>query len=237
MQQLACQVQDYSVVGNDIYRVILRTPVGRHVHFHAGQYLEFVLPNGKRTPLSIANAPNKQRQIELHIQNVPGNESTQAMVKQIEEGETIRIELPKGSCYLERIKPDKTFVFIAGGSGFSQIKSMLEFSLVQQHKPNIIFYWAVNTENEWYCLSMLEDWQRSFSHFSFVPVVGNENQGRDDVLLEVLDRDFSDLSNLQIYTCGSPTMVYSIYDHLVAKGLDSNQMFSDVFDYAPRKQA
>ena len=237
MQQLACQVQDYSIVGNNIYRVILRTPVGRHIHFHAGQYLEFVLPSGKRTPLSIANAPNKQRQLELHIQNVEGNESTKAMIEQITAGETIRVEMPKGGCYLERIKPDKTLVFIAGGSGFSQIKSMLEFSLVQQNQPNILFYWAVNQASELYCLSMLNDWQKNFHHFNFVEVVGSEETPRDQKLLETLDNDFSDLSNILVYSCGSPNMVYSILDHLTEKGLESQQMFSDVFDYAPRKQA
>ena len=42
------------------------------MRFLAGQYLEFLLSDGKRRPFSIANAPRADGVLELHVRKVAG---------------------------------------------------------------------------------------------------------------------------------------------------------------------
>jgi len=47
--------------------------------------------------------------------------------------------------------------------------------------------------------------------------------------------DFDNFDNAQIFTSGSPAMVYALLDACEEKGLKEVQIHSDVFAYAPRQ--
>src|SRR5690606_28739370 len=65
--RLACQVTDIEDVGGDVCRVLLRTPAGKPLRYHAGQYLLLERPDGELSAFSIASAPHEERLLELHI--------------------------------------------------------------------------------------------------------------------------------------------------------------------------
>ena len=59
-------------------------------------------------------------------------------------------------------------------------------------------------------------------------------QGRIGLVGEAALKDFNDLSNTNVYVSGSAGMVYATLDSFVDRGMPEENMFSDVFSFAPR---
>ena len=58
--------------------------------------------------------------------------------------------------------------------------------------------------------------------------------GRTGLVGNAVLEDFTDVSNVTVYVSGGPGMVYATLDAFVARGMPPENMFSDVFAYAPR---
>ena len=54
------------------------------------------------------------------------------------------------------------------------------------------------------------------------------------MLCEAVCEDLTALADYDIFLCGSPPMVYATLDALLAAGAVQEQIYSDVFSYAPR---
>jgi hypothetical protein len=54
----------------DVARLTLVPPRGLHWRWLAGQYLDVLLPDGRRRAFSIANAPEESDHVELHIRHI-----------------------------------------------------------------------------------------------------------------------------------------------------------------------
>jgi len=56
----------------DVAILTLQLPANEALAYRAGQYIEFMLKDGKRRAYSIASAPSLGGPIELHIRHLPG---------------------------------------------------------------------------------------------------------------------------------------------------------------------
>lgn len=229
-------------LNRDVYRIRLLLPsINDSMSFLAGQYLDLYLPNGKKASYSIASAPEAGREIELHIRHTPGSEFNDALVQHLLTEPTIELVLGMGDCILPSapIDPSQSLLFAAASTGFSQVKSMVEYLIGSGAANPIYVYWGARVEEDIYLESLAQSWADHHDNIHYVPVVSEpENSdgwlGRTGLLPAAIDEDFSDFSSLQVYGCGSPGMVYALLDALEAKGFDQSQMRSDVFAYAPR---
>ena len=61
---------------HDVVRLLLKLPETQRLQFLAGQYLDFLLADGRKRAFSIANALHDDEFIELHIRHVDGGEFT-----------------------------------------------------------------------------------------------------------------------------------------------------------------
>ena len=76
-------------------------------------------------------------------------------------------------------------------------------------------------------------------NFRFVPVLSDPAPednwtGRTGLVHTAILADFPDLSNHQIYACGSVAMVETAHPAFVAHGMSEHDCFSDAFKLAPR---
>src|SRR5262245_16541411 len=62
--------------------------------FHAGQYLNVVHPGGVRIPMSIASAPERIPELELHYRPLPGVAEAALMNELLDSGTELSIEGP-----------------------------------------------------------------------------------------------------------------------------------------------
>lgn len=69
---LPSRVQTMERVADDVVVLSLKLPANERLQFLAGQYVEFLLKDGKRRSYSMANAPHDDAFVQLHIRHMPG---------------------------------------------------------------------------------------------------------------------------------------------------------------------
>ncbi|WP_261842582.1 FAD-binding oxidoreductase [Aliamphritea ceti] len=243
VKKLVCDIASVEQLSHEVFRVRLHLPVtaSQAVEFHAGQYLELILPDGRRAPFSIGSAPDHGSDLELHIRRMPDGELSIAMIDHIQNNPSIEIELPKGDCYLNAasLKPETRIVLVAASTGFSQIKSIAEHLLANQVSNPIHIYWGVRVAEDLYLDKLPEQWATEHANVSYELVVsepenGQAWNGRTGLIPDAILADYDDFSDMVMYTSGSPGMVYALLDACEAKGFNGDYMHADVFAYAPR---
>lgn len=229
-------VVDLRSISHDVYRVELQLPRRRELSFHAGQYLSVVLPDTDPCYFSIASSPSAEH-LELHIQATPDWVSAQRVIDALKSGQPVTLELPHGHACLAA-KPDKPVVMVAAGTGFAQMKSMVDYLRETDFDQPVTLFWGVRRHEDMYLRSLAQQWHEEWPPLTFVPVVGdcedNDWSGHHDQLVRVVQASGQDWRNVTVMASGSPTMVYTLMDTLVADGLPESEFHSDVLEYAPR---
>lgn len=233
---MPARVQKMEKLSHDVMAMYLKLPSNERMQFLAGQYIEFLLKDGKRRAFSLANAPHNDDLLELHLRLVPGGQFTQYVFNEMQEKAILRLEGPFGSFYL-REDHTKPIIFVAGGTGFAPIKGIIEHILHQKSSRKMVLYWGARAKEDLYMPELPEAWQAAHPEFSFIPVLSepkieDEWQGRTGLVHQAVLDDFDDLSAYQIYCCGAPQMVDIAHQSFQEKGLPEDEFFSDAFTFA-----
>ncbi|SEI50332.1 CDP-4-dehydro-6-deoxyglucose reductase [Allopseudospirillum japonicum] len=239
METLTLEVQEVQDLTANVYRVRLDAPEGTKLVYDAGQYLEIVLPTGETPAFSIASACDG-KSLELHIQYLPERENSKALLALLQSGEPVQVNIPKGDCILRPTEQDH-LLLIAAGTGFSQMKAMLEhaFANPTQYANKITLYWAARSSGGHYLEELVKTWDAQYANFEAVILaeqVDTTWSGRKGHVVDALLADHTDFSDCEVYVSGSPGMVYAVQDALEARELFHDRIHSDVFAYAPRTE-
>lgn len=238
---LTFQVASVEDLTPDVFRVRLEGRAEAVAHA-PGQYLELKLDDETWVPFSIANAHRGDGSIELHIQHWPERANSQRLRELMQHLARLTVRLPGGECVLDA-DSNRPLLLIAAGTGFAQMKALLEAAFAADDALPVEFWWAVRERRDFYLESLARDWAARYPNFSFHAVAeepleaGFEaervfaHQGRVDA---VLAESVGDVSGYDVYLSGSPGMVYACIDTLAPRGLDTAHVYSDVFAYAPR---
>ncbi len=244
---LACQVQSVELLADDVYRLTLLAPAGKAPDYWAGQYLTLHLGEGaseEQLPYSIASAPGaltgrEPREIELHI--AANSDKARDVVRFLQQAVIARITIPAGDCYINHHFLDQRkgqpLLMVAAGSGFSQIKALIEAALSLDPEREIHLYWSNRAAVGFYLPEEPQSWAQNHPNFHYHPIIqqhADDWNGRAGWIYEVIHEDFDDLSNVDMFACGSPNMVFGTLDQLEPLGLKESNMHSDVFAYANR---
>ncbi|ABE57948.1 NAD(P)H-flavin reductase [Chromohalobacter israelensis] len=238
---LTCQVTSVEDLTPDVFRVHLTGR--REAIAHApGQYLELKLDEQTWVPFSIANAHADDGVIELHVQHWPERSNSARLRELLVHAARLTVRLPNGGCVLDT-RSRRPLTLIAAGTGFAQMKAIVEAALANDHPGPIRLWWAVKSPRDLYLESLALEWAATHPHLDVHTVVEDSEPalsapagvtrhiGRID---EVLAECHGDISGDDVYLSGSPGMVYACIDTLAPLGLDPERVFSDVFAYAPR---
>lgn len=233
---LHARVVGVEPISHDVYRVELQLPQSRELPFHAGQYLAVVLPGEDPCYFSIASSPHA-RHLELHIQAAPDWVSARRVIDALVPGQTIPLQIPHGHACLAAV-PDRPLLLVAAGTGFAQMKSLVDYLRENRFDKPVTLFWGVRRQEDMYLKSLARDWQDNWPPLRFVPVVGdsadNDWEGHHDQLVRTVLESGADWRRVQVIASGSPVMVYTLMDALLAVGLPRESFFSDVLEYAPR---
>lgn len=232
-----CRVVKIERLSADVAVLDLRLPMNENMRFMAGQYVDFLLKDGKRRSYSIACKPSAEgvSHIELHIRHVPGGHFTDRLFAgEVKEREVMRFEGPLGSFYL-REDSNKPIIFLASGTGFAPIKAMIEHAIARGSQRPMQLYWGCRKPADLYMAALPEQWAREVPGFSYVPVLSEVSaqdgwQGRTGLVHQAVMADHPDLSGHEVYACGVPVMVDAAQrDFLAQCGLPEDAFFADSF--------
>lgn len=239
IKTLPVRVEKLERVAPDVMIISLKLPANQRLQFLAGQYIDILFKDGKRRSFSLANAPHDDEVLQLHARNYPGGVFAAHVFTKMKVKDILRFEGPLGSFFLRDSAADTPIIFLAGGTGFAPIKSILEHVFYQEvgkeHKRSMRLYWGVRTKADLYLAELAEQWQKQHDHFTFIPVLSDALpedswHGRTGFVHEAVMQDFSSLEHHQVYACGSPVMVKAAYEDFTAlRKLPKDGFFSDVF--------
>ena len=229
------RVESLTKLNHDVMQMCLKLPGIEKLNFRAGQYIEFIMGDGSRRAFSMANAPHDSM-IELHLRLIEGGKFTSFVFNEMKEKSIHRIEGPIGQFYLR--DSEKPIIFIAGGTGFAPIKSIIEDMIANKNKRKIYLYRGVRSEKDFYMNELVNDWIKQLEGLTYIPVVedGLSEDARSGYVHHAVLEDFKNLNDIQVYCCGAPGLVENAFKDLTKSGLPDDQFFADAFTFAPKKK-
>ena len=231
---LPVRVHAVDHLSHDVVRLLLKLPENQRLQFMAGQYLNFILADGRKRAFSIANAPHDDQYIELHIRHVDGGEFTDWVFTQMQARAILRIEAPLGSFVLDE-DSTRPMIFMGGGTGFAPLKGQIEQAFKAGMDQPIHLYWGVRSQDDLYLPELPREWMREHPNFHFVPVLSEPDgdwSGRTGWVHEAVLADFADLADTDLYMAGPPPMINAARDAFRTAGMPEQHMHYDSFEYA-----
>jgi CDP-4-dehydro-6-deoxyglucose reductase len=233
---LPARVAKKEQLTHDVIGLHLQLPASERLQFKAGQYIEFILKDGKRRAFSIANAPHDSDFLQLHIRVIAGGVFSEYIEKELQEKAILRLEAPFGSFFL-REDSQKPIILVAGGTGFSPVKGIIEHILHNNIKRDILLYRGARELRDLYMHDLCEKWAALMPNITYIPVLSEAAdsdswQGRAGLVHQAVLDDISDLSAYQAYVCGAPGMCEVAHQSFLQQGLDAEEFFSDAFTFA-----
>lgn len=236
IRTLPARVTASEALAHDVTRLWLRLPASERLPFLAGQYIDLLLRDGRRRSFSLANAPDTDGHLELHVRQLPGGHFSDHLLARIQPKTVLRFEGPLGAFYL-REDSDRPIILVAGGTGFAPIKSIVEHALARGIERPIHLFWGVRARRDLYLGEMAARWAAEHEHIDFTPVLsepaaGDAWDGATGWVHEAVLAAYPELSGHQVYMAGPPPMIAAGRVAFAAAGLPAKELFFDSFDYA-----
>ncbi len=234
VRRLPCRIAHMEHLADDVMRLYLKLPETERLQFLAGQYIDFIMRDGRHRSFSMANAPHDYEFIVLHIRHIEGGEFTEQVFSSMHERDILRIEGPHGTFFL-REDSERPIILLATGTGFAPVKGIIEHALSEEIKRPIYFYWGARADSDLYLNKLPLQWEQKHEHFHYTPVLsraGDDWQGRRGYVQDAVVSDHPDLSGFDVYACGLPEMVTASLEAFRQCGLHDDQFHSDAFEFA-----
>lgn len=230
MNSIRCKIEKVAPFNDAVYQVLLRPE--KPLEFKAGQYLCVVMDEKDKRPFSIASAPGSEL-IELHIGAAVSESYPMQVVERLRNSSHIDIEAPGGEAFLrhQSIRPR---LLVAGGTGFSYIKSLVEQQIALGQKVETLLYWGCRNPEAMYYEAIAREWHQAHPWLHFVPVVEQAEadwQGKQANLLAQIRSDFVSLVGYDIYIAGRFDMVGAARELFREMGLDEAHLYGDAFAF------
>ncbi|MFU8877310.1 MAG: CDP-6-deoxy-delta-3,4-glucoseen reductase, partial [Wenzhouxiangellaceae bacterium] len=231
---LPARVESVDELTPDVRRLRLKLPAGKRLQFLAGQYMDILLPGGKRRAFSIASSPAEQEFLELHVKYVAGGGFTSHVFDDMQPGEILRLEGPLGMFFV-RLDSPRPILMLGGGTGFAPLKAMIEDLILAGDERPIRLYWGVRGERDLYARKLIEDFAARHPDFRFTPVLSEPDPdwtGRTGFVHSAMLEDHPDLAAWEIYMSGPPVMVHTARKAILTAGAAEEHLHFDSFDFA-----
>jgi CDP-4-dehydro-6-deoxyglucose reductase len=164
---------------------------------------------------------------------MPGGQFTDHVFGKMKERDILRFEGPQGTFFL-REDSAKPIVFVASGTGFAPIKSIIEHALHKGIARPMTLYWGGRRPKDLYMSALAEEWAAR-GLLKYVPVISDALpedawSGRTGFVHRAVMEDLPDLSGYQVYACGVPVMVDAARrDFTTLCKLPEDEFYADSF--------
>lgn len=229
MNKIICDVTEVSQLQDFIYKITLAPQV--EMSFLAGQYLEVIMGERDKRPFSIASSPDKSF-LELHIGASEESSYPMEVVKKCQEEKQLTIHAPLGVAHIR--DNERPIILIAGGTGFSFVKSIADHLAATHDKRPVHLFWGGRTSSSLYANEELHAWANSAPNFAYHPVVEEASEhwtGHTGYVHQAVIAHIQELANYDIYIAGPFEMARVIRDDFIAEGVDKSHLFADAYAF------
>ena len=229
------KVDSFTLVSPDVMKLVLRIPETANFTFLSGQYIDLSWQGNKRS-YSIASAKVLENRFELHIKKVDNGFFSDFLFSDLKVNQLIRFHGPLGTFFLK--VSNSPIIFICTGTGFAPVKSIIENLLETGSEREVYIYWGARKAEDLYSPLQLE-WANQYKHINFIPVLSrattnsNSNHSSDNAKVKYVQdaviEHHNNLSEFEVYACGSEKMIQDSMQLLIKNGLKSENFYSDAF--------
>ena len=238
VKRLPCRIERARLLAHDVIALYLRLPAVEEFAYQPGQYIDVLLPGGRRRSFSIAAPPRDRGLLELHVRRVAGGEFTERLFGANPEKMLLSIEGPLGSF---RYHPSEgpaevPLLMLAGGTGYAPLNSILHHLVERGIERPTTLYFGVRGERDLYADAAIRELAGRARALHYVPVLSEPSAawtGRRGLVHEAVLADHAHLQNFDIYASGPPAMIAALRGDFAARGARPERLFFDSFDYAP----
>jgi CDP-4-dehydro-6-deoxyglucose reductase len=242
-KRLPARIERAIPLSHDVMGLHLRLPAAEEFRFEPGQYIDIMLPGGRRRSFSIASPPHCPRVLELHVRRVAGGEFSAPLFDENTRGSLLTIEGPLGQ-FVYR-PGNAPMLLVGGGTGLAPLLCILRHVIENGIERDMTVYWGVRGERDLYAHAALEELAgrpaegaagRPAARVRYVPVLSEPSSdwpGRTGWLHEAVLEDIADLKKYDVYAAGPPAMIAAIRQEFALCGVEPGRLFFDSFDYAP----
>ncbi|BDH47606.1 NAD(P)H-flavin reductase [Salmonella enterica subsp. enterica serovar Choleraesuis] len=232
MTILRCKVTSVDAITDTVYRVRLLPEAD--FSFRAGQYLMVVMDERDKRPFSLASTPGERQFIELHIGASELNLYAMAVMDRILEQREVVVDIPHGEAWL-RDDESRPMLLIAGGTGFSYVRSILLTALARNPQREIAIYWGGREAHHLYDLSELEALSITHPNLKVEAVVEQPVEGwrgRSGTVLSAVMQDYGSLDGHDIYIAGRFEMAKIARERFCSeRNASAEHIFGDAFAF------
>ena len=236
IRKMPARVIEKTLLTPDVMCIRIKLPNAQRLQFLAGQYLEILLPEGKRRAFSIASPPQSEDEIELHIRHVEGGGFTGWVFEELKERDILRLEAPLGTFFIRNDATDRPMILMGGGTGFAPLKSMIEDLLAHHDKRPLHLFWGVRNHTELYMHEQAQQWAEQNDHIRYSSALtepGDEEttESFNGLVHEAVLQQYADLSSFDIYMSGPPAMIDASRTAFLEHGAKKRRIFFDSFEF------
>ncbi len=234
---LPCRVRAIDRLAEDVVRLFLALPKTQEFNFLPGQYIDILLKDGQRRSFSLANLPQHAAEhgLELHIRNVPDGHFTPRVFDSMRERDLLRFEGPFGA-YILQSEADTPIIMIAGGTGFSPIKGLIENAMERSPDQSIHLFWGARDEQDLYLDGLVRQWLDSYPNLKYTPVLSESTsaswRGEKGFVHDAVCRTYGRFEQFDVYASGPPIMIDCVRGSLLEKGMAPDRFHFDSFEFA-----
>lgn len=230
MSPITCKINSIEKLNDFLYRVFLQP--SQTVDYKAGQYISIVMGENDKRHFSIANAPLTDK-IELHIGATPENSYAMQVIERMQNEGHVEVEIANGNAYL-REQSERPMILVAGGTGFSYVKSLLEQIVTLNLTNPVYLYWGVKEYSHFYFKNEATEWANKYHNIHFHPVIELpevEWKGHQGYVHQAVLKEFPDLSAFDIYIVGRFEMAKIAREDFIKQGALTEHIFGDAFAF------
>ncbi len=226
-------VSEVTALTPDVKKIIIS--LEQKAEFQAGQYIQLDIPGveGPRA-FSIANSPDHGDHVELHVRLVAGGAGTTYLHNELAAGDGLSFSAPYGHFFVRKSQ-NKPMIFIAGGTGLSSPKSMIDELLEAGYEEKLTLFHGVRAKVDLYYQNYFQALADSHDNFTYIPAL-SEKKDDDDwdgevgFVHEAVERYFDgSFAGHQAYLCGPPPMIEASIRALMKGRLFEKDIYCEKF--------
>lgn len=182
--------------------------------FQAGQYIAVIVEvNGIRTsrPYSISSSPDEIAYYDITIRRVAGGIVSHYLLDSISIGDSLQISAPAGNFYHNPIIHSNKLVLIAGGSGVTPFKSMIQHTINTGSEKEIWLIYGSKNVDELIFNDYFSKTASKYPFFHYIPVLEDGSGAyKGFISTKIIKEVVGDSSDKTFFACGPQ----ALYEHL-----------------------
>ncbi|MHB1950843.1 MAG: 2Fe-2S iron-sulfur cluster-binding protein [Acidiferrobacteraceae bacterium] len=220
-QQITARVRSTQDLSDDLVLLHLQTPRTSRLRFLAGQRVDLTVGNATHEA-PIASCPCDDRNLQFHLPRARLGGPGAGLPK---TGDPVVVDGPKGDFVLDE-QSNRPLLFLALGTGFAPVKSLIEHAMALNAAESITLYWIADAPGGHYMHNLCRSWSDALDNFRYTPLVGSTDAELGSAL-DVVLTETQGLAGHDVYVAGPTGSATVVAERLRAWGLPTRQLRID----------